>query len=303
MAQTVCVILTDTEKARLRAISEDRARSSTSSAPVSSCSQPNACPSWMSPTRPASAEPPSGAGSSATPRRASTACCTTRPARPASRPTPPAPSPRCWRSPAPSRPARSPTEPVAPSRRQPASRCAPSSASGRSTVCSPTGCAPSSAPPTPPPPRRCGTSWGSTSRRLTGRWCSAWTRSPMCGWPPARKQKVDGERRACGHVSGLLERRTRPLATMDVRGLGPHQILGFKALHFSRMTQLVGATDPSITFISCKRHVASSAPRLRRPQPADSTLLASSPPRRSEPSCWPTPRQPSGARSGPVSGR
>ena len=71
----------------------------------------------------------------------------------------------------------------------------------------------------------------------------------MCGWPPARKRKVDGVgRRACGHVSGLFARRTWPLATMDVRGLGPHQILGFEALLFSRLTRPVGATDTSITF-------------------------------------------------------
>src|SRR4051794_36830647 len=79
-------------------------------------------------------------------------------------------------------------------------------------------------------------------------WCCRSTRRAMCGWPPACKRKVDGgERRACGHVSGLFARRTRPLATMDIRRLGPHQILGFEALDFFRLTQPVGTTDTSIS--------------------------------------------------------
>jgi hypothetical protein len=35
---------------------------------------------------------------------------------------------------------------------------------------------------------------------------------------------------------------------MDIRGLGPHQILGFEALDFFRLTQPVGTTDTSISF-------------------------------------------------------
>jgi len=47
-------------------------------------------------------------------------------------------------------------------------------------------------------------------------------------------------------VSGLFARRKRPLATMDVRGLEPHQILGFEAHLFSRLIQpSVRPTPPS----------------------------------------------------------
>lgn len=41
-----------------------------------------------------------------------------------------------------------------------------------------------------------------------------------------------------------------PLAPMGVRGLGPHQILGFEALLFSRFPRPVGATDYSITLFA-----------------------------------------------------
>jgi hypothetical protein len=83
----------------------------------------------------------------------------------------------------------------------------------------------------------------------------------MCGWPPARKRKVDGcDRCACSHVSGLFARRTRPLATMDVRRLGPHQILGFETLLFFRLTQPVGATDTPIILSLSKRYGADRRP-------------------------------------------
>ncbi len=58
------------------------ASQSTSSAPASSCSRPNASPSSTSPSWRASAGRPSGAGNSATPRKASRASCATRPVRP-----------------------------------------------------------------------------------------------------------------------------------------------------------------------------------------------------------------------------
>ena len=57
-------------------------------------------------------------------------------------------------------------------------------------------------------------------------------------------------------MSGLFERRTRPLATMDVRRLGPHQILGLETLLFFRLAQPVGATDTSIIFSLSKRYGA-----------------------------------------------
>ena len=111
---------------------------------------------------------------------------------------------------------------------------------------------------------------------------------------PGSQAKVDGcRRRACCHVSGLFARRTRPLATMDVRGLGPHQILGFKALLFSRLTRPVGATDTSITFSFLQASCGRSHGLVRPPRPPDSSLLSSSPPRRFAPSCWRAPQQPS----------
>src|SRR5215203_2163304 len=123
----------------------------------------------------------------------------------------------------------------------------------------------------------------------------------MCGWPPACKRKVDGcERRACGHVSGLFARRTRPLATMDVRGPGPHQILGFEALDFFRLTQPVGTTDTSISFSLLQALAGRSHGFVRPQQPADSILLLSSPPRRSARSCWPVLPPPSAVRSVPT---
>src|SRR5215204_2667402 len=139
----------------------------------------------------------------------------------------------------------------------------------------------------------------STPRRMP--WCCRSMRSRMCGWPPACKRKVDGcERRACGHVSGLFARRTRPLATMDVRGLGPHQILGFEALDFFRLTQPVGTTDTSISFSLLQALAGRSHGFVRPQQPADSILLLSSPPRRSARSCWPVLPPPSAVRSVPT---
>jgi hypothetical protein len=43
---------------------------------------------------------------------------------------------------------------------------------------------------------------------------------------------------------------------MDVRRLGPHQILGLETLLFFRLAQPVGATDTSIIFSLSKRYGA-----------------------------------------------
>ncbi len=70
----------------------------------------------------------------------------------------------------------------------------------------------------------------------------------MCGWPPARKRKVDGVNGVLAVMCPAFLRRTRPLATMESAGWDLHQILGFEALLFSRLTRPVGVTDTSITF-------------------------------------------------------
>ncbi len=66
MAQTVCIIRTEDEKAWFRAISQIAlSRSSTSSAPELSSSPLSVCLCSTSPTRPVSLDPPSGAGNRA----------------------------------------------------------------------------------------------------------------------------------------------------------------------------------------------------------------------------------------------
>jgi len=50
---------------------------------------------------------------------------------------------------------------------------------------------------------------------------------------------------------------------MDIRGLGPHQILGFEALDFFRLTQPVGTTDTSIS-LSLLQAFSGQIARLRQ---------------------------------------
>ena len=111
---------------------------------------------------------------------------------------------------------------------QPGSACARSSASGPTTGSSRTGRDASSCRPIRRSPPSCATWSASTSIRRRTAWCSRSTRSPMCGWPPARKRKVSVWRnqvalRSCvrpvdrpGGTLGLPQvsgRRRRPLAT------------------------------------------------------------------------------------------
>ncbi|BAR47374.1 transposase and inactivated derivatives (plasmid) [Methylobacterium aquaticum] len=134
---------------------------------------PGTTPSSTSPSRPESADPRCGAGSSTTPK-ASRASCVTRPTHLASRPIPTIPSLRCWPSPVPNRLERSPTGPAALWHRPSGSPCARSSASGTRTDSSRIGCAPSNARTILPSRRRSRTS---SVDRPTNRFCHSDRRS------------------------------------------------------------------------------------------------------------------------------
>ena len=98
MAQIVCVLLDDATKSALSAIAGDRSR------PLMHILRARIVPlsaerlrvqdvAWQA----GSVVLPSGAGNSATARKASRAYCATRPARPVPRLIPPGRSLRCWR--------------------------------------------------------------------------------------------------------------------------------------------------------------------------------------------------------------
>ena len=113
-------------------------------------------------------------------------------------------------------------------------------ASGRRTASTAPGAALRSCPPIRRSRPSCAT-WSALSISIRRRtvWCSRSTRSPVCGWPPARRR----EKLAMWHNQVALRSCVRPVdrgrrmtAGPDgFRGLGPHQILGILSLDFSRL--------------------------------------------------------------------
>ena len=217
MAQTVSIIITSEDRARLAAVIEDRNSAQKHVQRAGSFFfRQTGCPFWRWPGRSASAARRYGAGNCDMPSKGWMASCGTGRASLAKPLSSWRPWPRCWRCRAPSRPAMPRTGPAARSPKLSASACGRCNASGTGIAFNLIACAHSRNPTIPPSPRR----WRMSSARARSLSCRKASSSPPTS--PPRMEYFDifspppGDNEVMSQTERLSSKETK-IAPRSVR--------------------------------------------------------------------------------------